>query len=212
MIEFNETTATADELWDWCIREYQNQNPVAQRLFDNFFSKIGEIISLLDKNDRVLEVGCGAGISSRRIQGMLSGQSLEVSDVDPRYVMKLKETNFPLPVQQESVLQLNRNDGAYDCVCLLEVLEHVPDYERALSELFRVSRKYVVVSVPSEPLWRFLNMLRGKYLNHWGNTPGHVNHWSPGAIRKLISKYGIVVKTFHPLPWTIVLARVKSNE
>lgn len=106
MTNFNETTATADELFDHCIKEYKNQNRIVQYLFDNFFSKIDEIVSFLDKNDRILEVGCGAGVSSLRIRNMLSGQAFEVSDADERYVKKLKEINFPLPVQQESALTL----------------------------------------------------------------------------------------------------------
>ena len=209
--DFDEKTATADELWDWYLIEYQNQNPIVQYLLNNFFTKIGDIVSLLNKNDRLLEIGCGAGISSRRILEMLSGQEFEVSDVDERLVKKLKETDFPLPVQQESVLNLNREDRTYDCVFLLEVLEHIEPYEQALTELFRVSRKYVVISVPNEPLWRILNMARGKYLKQWGNTPGHINHWSPTRLKKLISKYGTVLRVYTPLPWIIVLAQVNAD-
>ena len=210
MADFDEATATTDELWDWCLREYQSTHPIVQFLFNNFFAKIHQIVNLLEKDARVLEVGCGAGVSALRIREMLSGQEFHVSDFDARYVAKLKEINFPLPVQQESVLQLNRQDHAYDCIFLLEVLEHIQDYERALSELFRVSRKYVVISVPNEPLWRILNIVRGQYLKRWGNTPGHINHWSPAAIKRLVLHYGIILKTYTPIPWTIVLAEKRS--
>ena len=211
MSDFNKATATADELWDHCIMEYENPNPIVKYLFDNLFARIREIVSLLGENDRLLEVGCGAGVSSLRILDMLSGQEFQVSDVDERYVNKLKEIDFPLPVMQESVFELNRQDREYDCIFLLEVLEHIEQYERALAELFRVSRKYVVTSVPNEPLWRILNMARGRYLKHWGNTPGHINHWSPAGLRKLVSKYGTVLRVCTPPPWIIVLAQAKSN-
>ncbi len=60
----------------------------------------------------------------------------------------------------------------------MEVLEHVPDPAAVLAEMFRVASRWVLVSVPREPLWRGLNMARGSYLRDFGNTPGHLNHWS----------------------------------
>ena len=60
----------------------------------------------------------------------------------------------------------------------IEVLEHVPDPERTVSEMARVAKRWVLVSVPREPLWRGLNMARGAYIKDLGNTPGHINHWS----------------------------------
>ncbi len=198
-------------MWEWCLKEYESENPVARFLFNNFYSRIERVVSLLDKDDRILEVGCGAGVSSRRINAMLGGQRFEVSDVDSRYVSKLRTTDFPLPVRQESVLALDRPDKEFDCIFMLEVMEHVPDYEKALSELFRVSRKHVVISVPNEPLWRMLNVLRARYVKDFGNTPGHLNHWSPRSFRKLVSHYGDIVRMYTPLPWIIVLARVKPH-
>jgi len=208
MTGFDESTASTDELFEYCLKEYKSNNPIVQILFKNFFSKIYEITNILDKNDRILEVGCGAGDSSLRIFNMLNGQKFEVSDVDERYVKRLKEINFPLKVTRESILRLNRDDNEFDCIFMLEVLEHIKEYKLALSELFRVSRKYVVISVPNEPFWRILNVLRGKYLKDWGNTTGHINHWSSSKFSRLISQYGKVMKVYTPVPWIIVLARV----
>jgi len=158
-----------------------------------------------------LEVGCGAGISSLRINRMLLGRRFEVSDVDDRAIQQFEKIKFPIPFRQESVLNLQRKNGEFDCVFLLEVLEHVPDYKKALSELFRVSKKYVVVSTPNEPIWRILNMVRGKYLNALGNTPDHVNHWSTLALVKLLGEYGDVIKIYMPLPWTILVVKVPAK-
>ena len=63
----------------------------------------------------------------------------------------------------------------------IEVLEHVPDPEATVAEMARVARRWLLVSVPREPLWRGLNMARGAYWRALGNTPGHVNHWSKRA-------------------------------
>jgi hypothetical protein len=46
-------------------------------------------------------------------------------------------------------------------------------------------------------------------MKDWGNTPGHINHWSEAKLVKLISNYGEVIKVYHPIPWIILLAKKK---
>jgi ubiquinone/menaquinone biosynthesis C-methylase UbiE len=212
MSGFDKENATADELWEHCLLEYKSNNPIKISLFNNYFSKFQEIIKQFDKNDKILEIGCGAGESTRRISEMLDGQYFEASEFDERYIQKLKENKFPIKVTQESVFQLKREDNAFDCVFLLQVLEHINNVELALKEIFRVSGKYVVISVPSEPIWCILNLLTGNNIKTFGNTPGHINHWSPSKFKKLISKYGIVKKVYKPLPWVIILAEVPARK
>lgn len=205
---FDENHATVDETWEWYLGKYNNSNPLAQFLLNQFFSIIKRIIDILEPSDKLLEVGCGAGASSRRILGMLNGQEFEVSDYDKRLVKKLIKTGFPIKVTRESVLELtHRSDDSFDCVFVLEVLEHIEDYRRALSELFRVSKKYVVISVPNEPLWSILNIVRGKYIQEFGNTPSHLHRWSVNSLRKLISEYGTVTIVYTPMPWIVILAK-----
>ena len=68
--------------------------------------------------------------------------------------------------------------------------------------------RYLLVSVPREPLWRGLNMARGAYWRDLGNTPGHVNHWSKRGFVSLLSRYGTVEEARSPFPWTMLLVRL----
>jgi ubiquinone/menaquinone biosynthesis C-methylase UbiE len=99
-------------------------------------------------------------------------------------------------------------DDQFDLVLTMEVLEHLEDPQRALREIARVSRRYVIASVPNEPVWRILNMLRGAYLKDFGNTPGHVQHFSPRAFRRLLETELEIIDTCRPLPWQMALCRV----
>lgn len=212
MKEYSESNVLNAEALAYLVGKYKERNLISRLLVGNFYRAIQDAVRLLQPDDRLLEVGCGAGISSLRLRQMLQGQHFEVSDVDDNAVRQFEKIGFPIPFRQESVLELQRASREFDCVFLLEVLEHVQDYRRALSELFRVSNKYVVISTPNEPLWRILNMLRGKYFRDWGNTPGHINHWSSSALVKLIGEYGEVVKVYKPIPWTVVVAKVASSK
>nr|WP_256444588.1 methyltransferase domain-containing protein [Aquihabitans sp. G128] len=94
----------------------------------------------------------------------------------------------------------------FDLVLAIEVLEHVPYPELALSELHRVARRDVVVSVPREPIWSAANLARGKYLKDLGNTPGHINHWSKKGFAELVGRRFDVRAVHSPFPWTMVAA------
>lgn len=204
MKNFDEVNATADELWDYCLLEYKNRNLITKRLFDNFFSRLAEIIKTFESDSRILEVGCGAGESSRNIISLLKGQYFEASDYDRRYVEKLQSMGLNYRITVESAYSLNRKDNEFDHIIMTEVLEHLEDYRLALKELFRVARKSVVISVPNEPLWRILNMARFKYLKDFGNTPGHLNHFSKKSLTTELEKFGMIKKIFTPIPWIMI--------
>lgn len=190
--------------------KYQSRNPLARLLTNNFYQRVQSILQCLPPHASILEVGCGPGESTRRIFPMVNGRHLEASEFEQRLVDINLQMGFPVPLRQESVYQLQRADHSFDCLLLLEVLEHLDDYALALKELFRVSRESVIISVPNEPLWRILNLLRGKYWSDLGNTPGHINHWSPAQLIRLVNRYGTVTSVFRPLPWTIVHARTRG--
>ncbi len=74
----------------------------------------------------------------------------------------------------------------FDLVICTEVLEHLNAPILALQEIRRVSAKYCMLSVPNEPIWRFLNITRGAYITNLGSTPAHVNHWSIGSFQQYV--------------------------
>jgi 2-polyprenyl-3-methyl-5-hydroxy-6-metoxy-1,4-benzoquinol methylase len=111
-----------------------------------------------------------------------------------------------------SAMDLPYEDGRFDVVSAIEVLEHVPDPDRALEEMCRVARRCLIVSVPREPVWRILNMARGSYVASWGNTPGHIHHWSRRGFVNLLERYGTVAEVRTPLPWTIALVRLEGTD
>jgi hypothetical protein len=52
--------------------------------------------------------------------------------------------------------------------------------------------------------------IRGKYLSDFGNTPGHLNHWSKRGFLHLLSNTGFnLISIECPLPWMMVLGKFK---
>ncbi len=198
------------EIIDYFLESYKESNFIAKKLYDVFFDNIDSALNQCKDSESFLEVGCGLGESSLRISEMLKDKYFEVSEFNKDYVSILHNSKFPIKVSNESVYELKRNNNSFDVVLFLEVLEHLEDTELALKELFRVSKKYVIISVPYEPLWCILNLLRGKYVSSFGNTPGHINHFNIKKLKKLLSKHGTVRQVYTPIPWIIIV--VEKNE
>jgi len=114
---------------------------------------------------------------------------LEAFDISRACVEQAKAACPGVCFRVGSIYEIPK-EQKYDLVVTSEVLEHMEDPERALGQLLGVCGGYLLVTVPNEPIWRILNMARGKYWRRLGNTPGHVQHWNKRTLRKLILEKG----------------------
>ncbi len=193
-------------------QKYTHGGCIGGMLVDHFYRSFGELVQLsLPGPGRVLEVGVGEGFSTERIVKMLpSGSHFEASEYRSDLVQLAQQRNPGLSITRESVYTLNRGAASFDLVICLEVLEHLDDPGAALAELRRVTARHAIVSVPREPIWRLLNLMRGKYLSAFGNTPGHIQHWSTRSFHAFVAAYFDVQEVRRPLPWTILLLKKKT--
>jgi 2-polyprenyl-3-methyl-5-hydroxy-6-metoxy-1,4-benzoquinol methylase len=193
----------------------EGQGKVGGKLIDNYFKSVANLVDASGISKRkkatAIELGCGEGFSTQRLRKMLpKSVTLEASEYVDKLVPKAQKMNPDIKIRQESVYDIQAKDNTYDLIFLLEVLEHLDYPDQALHEIARVLKPdgYLVLGVPREPLWCSLNIARGKYLTHFGNTPGHLNHWPSFALKRFVNKhFGTVVKTNKPLPWTQVLSQ-----
>ncbi|TXR48958.1 class I SAM-dependent methyltransferase [Phyllobacterium endophyticum] len=188
--------------------KYNTKNPVARYLMQGFLSAFDELTASIDVK-RSYEVGCGEGHLSMRLHDRgwdVRGSDLEaisVAEANTQCAQRNVEPKF----EAVSLFDLKPQFAAEQLVICCEVLEHVPDTERALAVLKSLASPYLLVSVPREPIWRILNVARGKYISELGNTPGHIQHWSSAEFVSMLSTTMKVVAVRRPLPWTMVLCR-----
>lgn len=183
--------------------KYATGNPVERRLVEGFMTALDA--SLPDRPvRRILEVGAGEGEVAGRLRRRWPDATLVTLDLpDETLAHEWGDWSGVFA----SAHDLPFADDSFDLVLAIEVLEHVPDPVAAVAEIRRVASADVVASVPREPLWRVLNMARGKYLRDLGNTPGHINHWGRRAFVELLGRDLSVTGVRSPLPWTMVAAR-----
>lgn len=195
--------------------KYQSNNPISKLLMDGFLTNFNELLSSLVRSEEIIELGAGEGFLSKVIKKKFKKSRLLVSDSDEEILEEAKVTLkgvSGLTFKKIDAERIGLKDGIFDLVVCSEVLEHVENPKKVLGEILRVMKDdgKAIISVPWEPIWRMLNLLRLKYWSEGGNTPGHIYHWNYRSFLKMIRSLDLRVEEIkRPFPWMMLL--VKKN-
>jgi len=194
-------------------KKYISKNPFVVFLNNYFLSTISSLVKSVE-SVRILDIGCGEGIVAHFLIKRLCIHATQIVGLDiERNCLKIaKGINPEVQFFQASIYELPFHDNSFDLVLGLEVLEHLQFPQRAIGELARVSKEWVIVSVPNDRMFRLGNMIRFRYLSSWGNTPDHIQHWNKNTFTHLTSKYLDVCKIKNPfLLWLVFLCHKKKK-
>ena len=150
--------------------------------------------------DSLLDVGSGRGAFLWPL--MDAFPTLRVSSVDilPHRVafldaVRLGGAERLSPICAD-ICSLSGENGAFDVVSLLEVLEHIPDAAAAVSSAVRLARRYVVVSVPSAA----------------DDNPEHIHLLTKEALTELFAAAGVRRLRFGAVNGHLLLFAAKEGE
>jgi len=115
---------------------YFNIEYDSKKRFCSYWHQINEIVSL--KPNKVLDVGIGNGF----VSSYLDDKGNDVTTLDVAHEL--------LPNVTGSVLAIPFKSTTFDVVSCYEVLEHMPyrEFNMALKELSRVSKRHIILSLP----------------------------------------------------------------
>ena len=151
-------------------------------------------------------MGTGEGDAYLFLSPRITRQGVVAVEIDPDCFERMGRIVPELEGVEGSIYHIPFDDDAFDTVLCSEVLEHLEDPDAGLRELLRVARQRVIVTVPREPMWRIMNMLRGAYWRSLGNTPGHIQHWTRRGFLRWVSQYAEIKSMRSSLPWTLLVA------
>lgn len=183
-------------------------NPLQKKLIDRFHHVvIGKIAELAPES--FLDAGCGEGFVSEYLLQRLPGLEIAGFDWNPESVAMAANRNPAADYLVADVTSLPFDDASFDIAGCFEVLEHLHEPEKALSELLRVSRRGIVLSVPHEPWFCMANVARGKnlHITPKGSDPDHRQFWSRKAFGEFVTQQADVLWLDGSFPWTICVAR-----
>ena len=172
--------------------------------FASYAHQITEILAV--DPEKVLEVGVGDGVTSSYIKNQHKNINYVVLDIaedlNPDLIGDVRDLPF--------------DDASFDVACAFEVLEHIPfdDFTVALNELARVSKRYILISLPHYgPPIKF--SLKLPFFKEWQfalKVPVFSKHefngqhyweigkysYPLGRIKKILTQFGCIEKEFVP--------------
>ncbi|MFZ4681261.1 MAG: class I SAM-dependent methyltransferase [Terrimicrobiaceae bacterium] len=191
--------------------KYKSRNIIERHLMASFLLNFDRLADLTKASD-VHEIGCGEGELTMRLAER--GLTVRGLDVSPEVIETARKgalsRGLVIPFREGSIYELQPASDSASLIVCCEVMEHLPDPERALDMLASLARPYLLISVPREPIWRILNLLRGAYISEAGNTPGHIQHWSARSFLNFLKGRFHIERVALPLPWTMALCRVRN--
>lgn len=159
-----------------------------QFLIARFFRKFYHLFSRVNVSS-VLEVGCGEGFvldylikrnPTLRLVGIDSNPSAirMASQITARRITYACADGQHIPYP----------DGAFEMVIISEVLEHVQtDPTDILREAMRVSRRFLLITVPREPYFWAITacLLAFRAIN----DPEHINFWTKYQLQQWLRQH-----------------------
>ena len=152
-------------------------------------ARAADLVRILPRGGRsVLDIGARDGHFSR----LLTGYFAEVTALD------LEKPCFQYPrvvTVAGDATRLDFSDNSFDCVFCAEVLEHIPDLERACREIARVAAHQIVIGVPFKQdtrVGRTTCRACGQVNPPWG----HVNRFDGDRLLSLFPGLRVISKSF----------------
>ncbi len=149
----------------------------------------------------MLDIGCHGGTFTHRLLDKLQTKDIYGIDISPSAIALIKKRLPFGKFQVANAQELPFQDGFFEVVFCLEVLEHVDDPISVLQEVKRVLKKggKFYILVPSDnKLFKIIWLMWTLYYPHWRHA--HVQSYSKNTLEKLLNELGfkiIKVRTFN---------------
>lgn len=154
------------------------------------------------ENKRILDIGCGVGDYSNYFQ--IKGGEVIGLDLTSLYISKAHPTNKNIHYIIGDAQNIPVRSSTIELILINEVLEHVPDDKKIITESNRITKKdgYLTIFAPN----KFY-----PFEGHWGLGPFSVFpflSWAPTKIRKWVHK--LFNKKYQPIYTRSILKEMVS--
>jgi len=99
---------------------------------------------------KILDVGCGDKYLRKYLPKEVEYIGIDIAEVSPDVFIDLEKEKIPF------------TNDYFDCVVCTDVLEHLDNIHEIFNELIRVSKKYIIISMPNCYAANFKEIITGK--------------------------------------------------
>jgi SAM-dependent methyltransferase len=156
--------------------------------------------------DRVLDMGCGGGRHAFSL--FKRGADVVAFDLSYKDLVEVKSMFAAIHLADEaptdasavtvngSAYQLPFEDASFDRIIAAEIMEHLPEDELAMSELYRVLKPGGLIAV-TVPRW-LPEKVNWALSDDYHNEPGgHIRIYKGSELRSKLEKQGLVFQGQH---------------
>lgn len=189
------------------FEKHTSQNFLIKKIMHRFHLDLFTLIQKANPKS-TYDFGSGRGFTVEKISAAFPGIKITGSDLESQSVSEAKRLHPHLSFVKDNIYNSKQKSDSFDVVTACEVLEHLDNPNKGVREAKRIAKKYCIFTVPNEPLWRFANIARLKYLSDFGNTPGHLQNFTRQDFRRLLKKHFKKVKIKNStLLWNMAICK-----
>ncbi len=143
-----------------------------------------EMLDLIDGHagKSILDIGCGHGVYGREL--LKRGYEYTGIEANAEYAAEAKRSVNALHMSAEV---LDFADNSIDTAIMFEVLEHLEDPYAALSEIVRVARKNLIVTVPN--IGPMVECVEYNVVMHHFMESTHLNFFTKAMLERFLGEY-----------------------
>jgi len=149
--------------------------------------------------DRILDAGCGGKLAN--LTRVLNAKEIVAIDVNEKHLKDSMELDNRQNVsyQKGSVYEIHFSDNEFDAVVSGDMVEHLENPGKAISEMSRVVKDggKVLISCPYHGLLKNIFITLFTYNAHYDVEGEHIRFFTKKSLEKLMNKYGLKVKKKH---------------
>lgn len=166
--------------------------------YDNW--EFAEILRILSpqRGERILDMGCGTGEFCYILKRNYGVTPVGI-DINKKAI-ELASSSYP-DISFKSISVDDIEDGNYDAVTMIEVIEHLPDPLHTLHMIRQLLKSggRVVVSTPNK--WAFLHKLKSSVTGfNYLYDPLHIREFDPKCLTSLFLHAGFIVDKVYTKP------------
>ncbi|MBM4272174.1 MAG: class I SAM-dependent methyltransferase [Deltaproteobacteria bacterium] len=153
-----------------------------------------------EHDEHIADIGCGEGITLEHLNRIFPEKYF--LGIDPLRENLTICARHNLKITGGDVYNLPVRNCSFDCVLLLEVIEHLLSPDPAVSEIQRILKPKgkLILIFPNDKIFRLARIMTGKIKEAFYN-PGHLKQWTPGDMRRLLNRNGFEILKQKSIPF-----------
>lgn len=109
--------------------------------------------AMVDHTEKILELGCGIGITTKFIAEKFNSAKIIALDYDKSQIQKAKDRQYNRNIKfiVGDATKLKFKNKSFDMVFEILAFHHIPNYEKAIAEVYRALKnggKFILMDIP----------------------------------------------------------------